>query len=211
MTQKQYNIAIVDDHPIVLEGLSNFLSSLETVNIKVCFNNGKNLLEYNGLSKLDLIFLDIFLPDSNGIDLCLKIKKLHPKLIVLAISSQYERSIVMQMLKNGANGYMLKSASLQEFHDCILSALEGKLVFCNEVKKLIDQTDANDLRVIPRITIRQKEILNLLKLGKSTQEISDTLFLSILTVQTHRRNLLSKFQVKNVVELINFVNKNGIV
>ncbi|WP_298222551.1 response regulator transcription factor [Flavobacterium sp.] len=211
MMNKNYNIAIVDDHPIVIEGLKILLSSLDNLTIKVCMNNGNSLFGYNDLAKLDVIFLDVFLPDINGIDLCLKIKKLYPKIVILAMSSQSERSIVMQMIKNGANGYLLKSASLEEFSNCIHSALEGKLAFCNEVQELINRTDITDLKVIPRLTVREKEILTLLKQGKSTQEISDTLFLSFLTVQTHRRNLLNKFQVKNLIELLNFVNENGIL
>ncbi|NHM07566.1 response regulator transcription factor [Flavobacterium sp. CYK-4] len=211
MNSIKYNIAIVDDHPIVIEGLKMLLSPIENISIDVCLNNGTSLFGYNDLSKLDVIFLDVFLPDINGIDLCLKIKKLYPKIVILAMSSQSERSIVMQMIKNGANGYLLKSASLEEFRNCIDLALAGKLAFCNEVQALINQTDINDLKAIPRLTVREKEILTLLKQGKSTQEISDTLFLSFLTVQTHRRNLLHKFQVKNLVELLNFVSDNGVL
>lgn len=211
MRDREYNIAIVDDHPIVIEGLKNLLSSLDSIAIKVCLTNGSSLFGYHDVAKLDVIFLDVFLPDINGIDLCLKIKKLYPKMVVLAMSSQSERSIVMQMIKNGANGYLLKSASLEEFKNCIHTALDGKLAFCNEVRALINKTDINDLKIIPRLTVREKEILTLLKEGKSTQEISDSLFLSFLTVQTHRRNLLHKFQVKNLIELLNFVNQNGIL
>ncbi len=206
-----YQLAIVDDHPIVTEGLANLLSQLKSINIKVRFNNGNDFLNYSELAKLNIVLLDVFLPDSNGIDLCLKLKKLYPKLIVLGMSSQSERSIVMQMVKNGANGYLLKSASIDEFKECIALALEGKLAFSNEVKEIVSKTDVTDLKTIPRLTKREKEILTLLIKGKSTQEISDSLFLSFLTVQTHRRNLLSKFQVKNAVELINFVKENGLL
>ncbi len=206
-----YQLAIVDDHPIVTEGLANLLSQLKNINIKARFNNGNDFLNYSELAKLNIVLLDVFLPDSNGIDLCLKLKKLYPKLIVLGMSSQSERSIVMQMIKNGANGYLLKSASIDEFKECIALALEGKLAFSNEVKEMVSKTDVTDLKAIPRLTKREKEILAFLIKGKSTQEISDSLFLSFLTVQTHRRNLLSKFQVKNVVELINFVKENGLL
>lgn len=211
MNDKKYNIAIVDDHPIVIEGLKNLLASIDNILINVCLTNGSSLFAYNDLAKLDIIFLDIFLPDINGIDLCLKIKKRYPKIVILAMSSQSERSIVMQMVRNGANGYLLKSASLEEFKNCIQTALDGRLAFCNVVQEIINRTDVNDLKVIPRLTVREKEILGLLKQGKSTQDISDTLFLSFLTVQTHRRNLLNKFQAKNLIELLNFVNENGIL
>lgn len=209
--EKKYNLAIVDDHPIVIEGLKILLSNIETIKVVECFNRGKSLFEYYDLDKLDILLLDIFLPDSNGIDICLKVKKQYPKIIILAMSSQSERSIIFQMIKNGANGYLLKSASLDEFRNCINNAIRGQLAFSNEVLIIIDQPNLSDLKTIPRLTLREREILQLIKKGKSTQEIADTLFLSFLTIQTHRRNMLIKFQVKNIIELMNFVSENGLL
>ncbi|TPD67356.1 response regulator [Flavobacterium microcysteis] len=207
---KPYKTVIVDDHPIVSEGLQVLFSQSKEVEIIRSFKTGAALLDYGSLGKVDIILLDIFLPDINGIDLCLKIKKSYPKIIILAMSSQSERSIVLQMIKNGANGYLLKSASLDEFKSCIHKAIEGELAFSNEVKGIVQKTNIHDLKAIPRLTRREKEILLLLADGKSTQEISDALFLSYLTVQTHRRNLLSKCQVKNVAELLKFAKENAL-
>jgi DNA-binding NarL/FixJ family response regulator len=208
---KCYKALIVDDHPIVVEGFKNLLGRLDFIEITATFTKGNSLFAYDELSTVDIIFMDIFLSDNNGIDLCAKLKKSHPKVIVLGVSSQSERSIVMQMINNGANGYMLKSASLNEIKRCLEEALAGKLTFCDEVTKMMDKLTVNDFKRIPRLTLREKEILQLLKEGKSTQEISDKLFLSYLTVQTHRRNLLAKFEVKNVIELLNFTNENGLL
>lgn len=208
---KIYNLAIVDDHPIVIEGLKILLSNIETIKVVECFNSGKSLFEYYDLDKVDILLLDIFLPDSNGIDICLKIKKQYPKIIILAMSSQSERSIIFQMIKNGANGYLLKSASLDEFRNCINKSIRGQLAFSYEVMVIIDQPNLSDLKTIPRLTLREREILQLIKKGKSSQEIADTLFLSFLTIQTHRRNMLIKFQVKNIIELMNFVSENGLL
>lgn len=209
--KKTYNAIIVDDHPIVIEGFKNLLSNIDYITIKATFNKGNSVFGYADLASIDIIFLDIFLTDNNGIDLCYKLKKNFPKTIILGISSQSERSIVMQMINNGANGYLLKSASLNEIKSCINDALSGKLAFCDEVSKMMNKLTVNDFKKIPRLTLREKEILQLLKQGKSTQEISDELFLSYLTVQTHRRNLLAKFEVKNVIELLNFVDDNGLL
>lgn len=208
---KIYKTIIVDDHPIVIEGLKNMLIGLKSISVEATFNKGNNLFDYAHLNTIDIIFLDIFLSDSNGIDLCLKLKKLYPKIIVLAMSSQSERSIVMQMIKNGANGYLLKTASVEEFKKCISNSTAGKLAFCNEVNQIVNKISITDLQSIPRLTIREKEIIMLLRQGKSTQEISELLFLSHLTVQTHRRNLLSKFKVKNAVELLNYINEHGLI
>ena len=115
------------------------------------------------------------------------------------------------MIKNGADGYLLKSAGLDEFKYCIRSAIAGKKAYSAEVSEILHKATIADLQPIPRLTKREKEILNLLRKGKSTQEISDLLFLSYLTVQTHRRNLLNKFGLKNVVELINFCSENALL
>ena len=117
--KKKYNIIIVDDHPIVIEGLKNLLSGLDFVSVQATFTKGVSIFGYEDLKTIDIVFLDIFLKDSNGIDLCLKLKKSNPGIIVLAMSSQSERSIVMQVMRSGANGYLLKSASLEEFKKCI--------------------------------------------------------------------------------------------
>lgn len=208
---KPYATVIVDDHPIVTEGLQLLFSRSEDVKIVACFNSGESLMSYTGLDRVEIILLDVFLPDINGIDLCIKLKKLYPKLIILGMSSQSERSIVLQMMHNGANGYLLKSATIDEFNDCIRQSISGKTVFSSDVKTMMDKTKETGLKDIPRLTTREREILLLLIEGRSTQEISDTLFLSFLTIQTHRRNLLHKFKVKNVVELINFVKSNNLL
>lgn len=204
-------IIIIDDHPLIIEGLQLSFQNSSTIKIMDSFMSAKDFFENADIEDIDLILLDIFLPDSNGIDICIKIKKSHPSIKILAMSSQAERSMVLQMIKNGANGYLLKSAGLEEFQYCIENAMKDKVVFSNDVSSNINEITSNDLRNIPRLTKREKEVIQLLLDGKSTQEISEILFLSFLTVQTHRRNLLNKFQVKNVAELINYVLKNGLI
>lgn len=209
--QNKIKIAILDDHPLIIEGLKLLLSKSDDYEVVFGFNNAENLFKFKAINKIDVLLVDVFLKDDNGIDVCLKIKKRYPKIIVLGMSSQSERSIVLQMIKNGASGYLLKSASLSEFTYCIKNALDGKIVFSKEVESLINKAQFSDLKSIPRLSRREKEILQLLVLGKSTQEISEILFLSFLTVQTHRRNLLNKFQVKNVAELVSFAIKNALI
>jgi DNA-binding NarL/FixJ family response regulator len=204
-------IAILDDHPLIIEGLIMLFSKSNDYEVIGGFKNSFDLFEYKNLNNVDIILLDVFLKEENGIDICQKITKKHPKITVLAMSSQAERSIVLQMLKSGAHGYLLKSASLEEFVYCIKNAMNGIVVFSKEVENLMNKVRFSDLKSIPRLTRREKEILKLLIEGKSTQEISDELFLSFLTTQTHRRNLLNKFQVKNVAELVSFAIKNALI
>jgi DNA-binding NarL/FixJ family response regulator len=209
--KRSYTIAIVDGHRIVTGGLKHLLSKLEDLTVVSCFATGESVLKYKQLKKIDILLLDVFLPDSNGIDLCLKLKKEHPKLIILAMSSEADRSIVLQMVQAGASGYLLKSAPIEEFYDCIRQSDRTSPFYSKGIRAILDRSSEDALKNIPRLTRREKEVLLLLIAGKQTQEIADILFLSFLTVQTHRRNLLNKFQVKNVIELINFVRDNNLL
>jgi DNA-binding NarL/FixJ family response regulator len=208
---KPIKIAIVDDHPIVIEGISILFSNNSNYTIIASFTKGLDLLKYQSINDIDVVLLDVFLPDINGIDLCKTIKQQYPKIVILGMSSQSERSLVMQFIQNGANGYLLKNASLQEFYDCIEKAINGEIVFSNEVKQVISKPEISDFKKFPSLTRREKEILILLSEGKNTQEIADILFLSYLTVQTHRRNILHKLDAKNVAELVNIASKNRLL
>lgn len=206
-----YKTIIVDDHPIVISGISGLLSELENIKIVEKFGSGIDLLEYIEDHTVDLILMDIFLPVINGVDLCKTIKQKYPKIVIIGMSSQSERSLVMQFIQNGGNGYILKNASFDEFKNCIYKAIDGEIVFSEEVKTIISQPLSEDLERIPGLSRRERDIALLLSQGKSTQEIADDLFLSFLTVQTHRRNILQKYKMKNVAELIAFLIKNNML
>jgi DNA-binding NarL/FixJ family response regulator len=208
---KPIKIAIVDDHPIVIEGISMLFSNSNDFEIVASFTKGFDFLKYSSINQVDIVLLDVFLPDVNGIDLCKTIKLNYPKIVVLGMSSQSERSLVIQFIQNGASGYLLKNASLQEFYDCVKKAMAGEIVFSNEVKTIIGQPETSDFKKLPTLTSREKEILILLSKGKTTQDIADELFLSFLTIQTHRRNILNKLGVKNVAELINLAIKERLL
>ena len=206
-----YKTVIVDDHPIVISGISGLLSELKTIKIVEKFQSGISLLEYIEDNNVDLILMDIFLPVINGVDLCKTIKQKHPKIVIIGMSSQSERSLVMQFIQNGGNGYILKNASFDEFKNCIYKAIKGEIVFSEEVKTIISQPLSEDLERIPALSRRERDFALLLSQGKSTQQIADDLFLSFLTVQTHRRNILQKYKMKNVAELIAFLLKNNML
>jgi len=208
---KKYKTVIVDDHPIVISGISGLLSDFQIVEVVGKLQSGVALLDYIETNEVDLVLMDIFLPVINGIDLCKTIKQKYPKIIIIGMSSQSERSLVMQFVQNGGNGYILKSASFDEFKNCIYKAIDGEIVFSDEVRAVISQPQSEDLDRIPSLSRREKDITLLLSKGKSTQEIADELFLSFLTVQTHRRNILQKYKVKNVAELITFLLKNNLL
>jgi DNA-binding NarL/FixJ family response regulator len=204
-------LAIVDDHPVVMEGVQKLLESKRHIQVAGCFTTGSDFIAFIKSNKVDIVLLDISLPDVSGIDLCKDIKALSPATCVLVLSNHSERSIIMQLLQNGASGYLLKNASATELTNCINEALEGQITFSKEVKEIIARPSASALRGIPQLTRREKEILHLISEGVTTAGIAAQLSLSPLTIETHRRNLLQKFDVKNVAALIKVAVQQGLI
>ncbi|MDT3405289.1 response regulator transcription factor [Mucilaginibacter terrae] len=199
--------AIVDDHPIVIEGLKTLLANETNLKIIGGFCRGEELLSYLENSTLDLVLLDITLPDISGIELCQRIKQIALTTSILILSNHTERSIIMQAIQNGASGYLLKNSSVDELRHCIAEAIKGNVCYSKEVMEIISRPSKNELQGLPRLTRREKEILGLIAAGKTSQMIAHELFLSPLTVDTHRKNLIQKFGVKNVAELIMEANR----
>lgn len=202
MSHDKIKLVIVDDHPLIIQGLQTLLQSKEDIDVAGCFTTGSDFMIFLKKNRVDIVLLDITLPDANGMDLCREIKLLSPQTYVLALSNHNERSIIMQMLHNGASGYLLKNASGEELSDCIYEALDDQITFSKEVKEIIARPALNELKGIPQLTKREKEILKQIAEGKTTVVIADQLSLSPLTIETHRRNLMQKFEAKNVAELI---------
>lgn len=202
--KKEIIVAIVDDHPIVIEGLQKILASDFIICEVKEFTSGNDFINYLQENKdiIDIVLLDITLPDKSGIEICKEVKTLSPSTRVLAFSNHNERSIIMQMLHNGASGYLLKNSSSAELIACINEALDGQITFSKEVKKIIAQPSLNELITVPPLTKREKQILRMIADGKTSIKIADELFVSPLTIETHRRNLMQKFDVKNVAALI---------
>jgi DNA-binding NarL/FixJ family response regulator len=197
-------IAIIDDHPVVIEGLQKILLRDLAVKEIQEYNRGNDFIAYlkTQNQRIDIVLLDISLPDRNGIEICREIKSLTPDMCVLGFSNHNERSLIMQLLANGASGYLLKNASATELVGCIRAALDGQIAFSDEVKKIIARPSASQLKSIPPLTKREKQILRLIADGKTSAEIADELLISLFTVETHRRNLMQKFDVKNTASLI---------
>ena len=204
-------LAIVDDHPIVIEGLIKLLDNKDSLRVAGSFTTGASFLDFMKTGQVDIVLLDVSLPDINGMDLCKVIKMQYPTTRVLVLSNHSERSIIMQVLQNGASGYLLKNASSAELMACIQEALGGQIAFSKEVREIIARPSANELKGVPQLTRREKEILHLISEGVTTAGIAAQLSLSPLTIETHRRNLLQKFDVKNVAALIKIAVQQGLI
>src|SRR5690606_21016660 len=199
MEKEQIKLIIVDDHPVVLQGFEYMLYDVEGIQFAGKFTEARSMLGYLENNKVDVVLLDINLPDSNGIDTCATIKQLYPQTVVIAISNINEWSIIQRMLDVGANGYFLKNASADEVILGINHAIGGEIVLSKGIEDILKNRDTGDL---PIITRREKEVLSLLALGLSSVVIGNKIFISPLTVESHRRNLIQQYKINNVTALI---------
>ncbi len=203
------NLVIVDDHPMVVEGLKSLLEQVGKFRI-FSFTKGISALDFIQENKTDIVLLDIVLGDGSGLNFCQLIKQKSHKTIVIGISNQAERSIIFRFLENGGNGYILKNADANEIVDCIYSAIKGDVALSKEVQGIMLRPSSNYIE-LPRLTKREQQILHAISEGKTSAEIADNLFISIITVETHRRNLLQKFKAKNMVELVKIATENKLL
>src|SRR5690606_6735623 len=179
------SIIIIDDHPIVLQGFSHILQSEKHIELLESFTSAKEGIAFLRERPVDVVLLDINMPDMNGIEACEKISKSHPECKVIAISNNNENSIIQRMLQSGASGYVLKNASADELVQCIRDAVEGRMALSEDVKVILQSAKSGSL---PKITRRETEILQLLAQGMTSPEIAEKMFVSPLTIETHRRN-----------------------
>jgi len=204
-------VFIVDDHPIVLEGLRNLLSQREEIDVTGAYATGREALEALRQELPDVILLDINLPDVNGTQLCREIKERHPSVRIIALSVHNERLVILNMLQQGANGYVLKNAIGKDIVDALWDVVMGKMYLCNGTREVLGSIDHTPIREIPRLTRREKEILALIGQGKTTQQIAGDLFISPHTVESHRKNLMEKFGVPNTAMVLKLATEHGLM
>lgn len=202
MQHKPISVLIVDDHPMVIEGLKALLSDNQTVKVKTHFTNGKDTLEFLDKEIVDVILLDVNLPDINGVEMVSLILEKRATIKILGLSTYSEPSIINQMIKNGVKGYLLKNATSDELGTAIAQVYRGNVYFGSEIQKILADSIAQESKDLPKLTRRETLILKLIADGKTTNIIAEELFISPLTVETHRRNLMQKMEVSNAASLI---------
>lgn len=203
------NVLVVDDHPMVLEGMRSMLSQISFVNLKGTVQTAFDAMAKLKLETMDIVITDINMPEVSGIELALKIRKEFPLVKVIAMSTFKERSYISQMIQNGASGYLVKSASREEIEEAILSVHEGKLYMSLDIN--LSAADKQEMNNLPVLSSREKEVLVLIADGLTNPQIASKLFISLHTVDSHRKNLLTKFQVNNTAGLIKLAAKFNMI
>lgn len=204
-----YKILIVDDHPMVLEGMKNIIDRIDGVEVVGMVTEATKAFQFIKANEVHLVITDINIPDISGIDLCRQITAKHAEIKVLGMSTFHDTGYVSEMLKAGALGFMTKNASLEEIEEAILKTKRGEIyvgAVLSTQKPLIVARSG-----MPVLTMREKEVLKLISNGLTNKEIATKLFLSINTVDSHRKNIFHKFDVMNAASLIEKANKFGMI
>ena len=207
-------IAITDDHIMVLKGIESLLEEVSEIEVEATYTDAEQTLLGLQNSCPDVLLLDINLPDQNGIDLSKTLLKKYPDLKIIALTNFEDLSFVKRMLKNGVHGYLLKNTDKLELITALSTVLSGDIYLQKDIqRKLIlnDTKSSSNNGLLPKLTRRELEVLHAIAEELTTKEISDKLFISPKTVETHRMNLMSKLGAKNSAGLIKIAMENELL
>ena len=210
-----YNLIIADDHKMFLDGLLSILSTKNDYHILMTANSGKNVVKYvsiNATAQIDLIITDISMPEMDGITLTKLVKEINPNCKVLVVSMHTDTAMIDTLIKNDVDGYIPKNAEKEELLKAIATILKGEKYFSEAIKEAYMNSVFNkEKETLVSLSDREREVLRLIALENTTQEIADQLFLSKHTIESYRKNLISKLNVRNLAGLTKYAIKLGLI
>lgn len=192
-------VFIVDDHYMVIEGIRSLLQNETSIEWTGHASNAASCHAFLQQQLPDIILMDINLPDKSGIDLCREVREKYPSVFIIGLSTFNQQSFIQKMLHNGASGYVLKNATQEELLEAIATVAKGKTYLSDEAASSLRKSNNSEMPVLTR---REKEVLELISEGLTNNEIAAKLFISVTTVDTHRKNLLAKFDARNIAALV---------
>jgi len=210
-----FSIIIADDHAMFLDGLISILSVEDSINIVLTAKTGAQVLKYlriNTDEKIDLVITDINMPEMDGVALNAAIKTEFPQIKTLVVSMLEDAQKIKALTEANANGYISKNAEKGELLKAITSILQGQNYFSPRIKQvLMDAMFSEKSKPEIALSKREVEVLKLIAEEFTTQEIADQLFLSKHTIESYRKNLISKLGVRNLAGLTRYAVEKGLL
>ncbi|WP_343670418.1 response regulator transcription factor [Chitinophaga sp.] len=210
-------LVIADDHEIFRDGLALMLSRQPNINLVGQAGDGRELLELLETTEVDVVMTDLKMPLMDGITATRTLLQRFPHIRIIALSMFDEEDLIVEMLEAGAKGYLLKNADKQEIIEAITSVFDDKIFYCRQTSSklaaMIVKSRFNPYRDTQPITFtdREKEIIRLICLQYTAQQIGEKIFLSKRTVEGHRTRILEKMNVKNTAGVVVFALKNNLI
>ncbi len=217
--QKQIKVFLLDDHPLAVTGLYNMLLPYKNIKVTGTYQTGRALMEALSKKQPDVLLLDILLPDTDGKTLAREISQFYPSIKIIAVTSVDAPAYIKAMMQSGCSGYLLKNTdqetlveaihTVYQGEDFIEPSLKEQMVY-SLIKKGKENKSEWEKAKGPRLTKREKDVLDLMVKDYSNREIADKLCLSIRTVERHRFNLMQKFDAKSPIGLLKAAMEYGL-
>lgn len=212
--ESHINILIADDHQMFIDGIRSLLENYEEIKIVAEANNGEEVMDAIQKHTPHVVLLDINMPKMNGVEAIRKIHKVYPDVKVIMLTMYNTQEHIAQVIANGAQGYILKNTGKEELLKAIHTVFGGETYFSKEVTDKVIQIIRNHGNIPEgeiQLSKRETDIIKLIAQEKTTKEIAKELFISENTVETHRKNILSKLNVRNTAGVIKYAMQNGIL
>ena len=207
-------IHLIDDHQIVIDGLLAVLKLEDDFEVVGFSLNGENVHERLIKNKADVLIMDINMPDIDGIDVLKDFQKKGIPCKIIVLSSYDDVKLIKEVLNLGVNGYLSKKCAGENIAEAIRKVYDGEQYFCDAIKDKMLTSFSNNTNTdapVTNITKRELEILQLVVREFTTKEISEQLTISINTIDTHRKNIMKKLNVKNTIGMVKYAIKNDLV
>ncbi len=210
------NILLADDHQLILDGITNLLQDEPDIQVVASCNNGVEVLSLLPDLTVDLLILDLDMPQMNGLQCAEEVQKKFPKVNIAILTMHEEKALIQKFIEFGVKGYFLKTIPKEELIHAIKTIANGGDYFPSDVTKALLQKsiivpDVLQSPLLAELTEREIEIIRLVSQGLSTKEIGDQLFISPRTADTHRTNIMRKLDLHNVAEIVRFAFQNKLV
>lgn len=208
-------VILADDHTIVRHGLSKLIQQQEDMEVIAQAGDGHSTVELTRELAPDMVIMDIGMPDLNGIDATLQITRDFPNVSVIGLSMHSGKKFVIEMLKAGASGYLLKDCALEELITAIKTVAAGKIYLSPSitdvvVENYVRHSNKKDNSAFSLLSEREREVLQLLAEGKTTKQIGQHLHISPKTVEGHRLRIMTKLNMDNVAQLTKYAIQEGL-
>ncbi|MFP4381401.1 MAG: response regulator [Candidatus Sumerlaeia bacterium] len=209
--EKAIRVMVVDDHPIVRDGIKANLEDADIITVIAEASNGEEALALAEETKPDVIVMDMKLPDMNGLEATEKLREKLPSAKVVILSMYDDKNYVLQSVRRGARGYLLKDSSAEDLVNAIAQIHRGGAFFDPEVTDFLLNPDADDDIENVELSSREREVLTLIAEGLSNKEIASKLFLSVRTIEAHRENIMRKLSIHGTAALTKYAIENGYI
>ena len=209
-------VLIVDDHKIMREGLRSLLETQPDIEVVAEAESAREALKLVEEITPDLVIMDVVMPSLNGIEATRRILSKVPTIKVIALSMYSDKRFVMEMLRAGASGYLLKDCAFEELDEAIRTVMDDRTYITPRivdiiVKDYFSQVEKPASSALSALTSRQYEVLQLLAEGKTTREIAGQMSLSVKTIESHRQQIISKLNIKSIAGLTKYAIREGLI